>query len=216
MYTNWKANGGFGNPTENDKRWFEDVIGQAIYTIIDKVKYPDDECIMQVCYDALSDAENNNFNKKIKQGGWKRFFNKHVRPLAQKFSRQAQSNIVQCVKDAIHAEFVDFVKPKIENRQITREEERKFKNAEITRNCYRKLNQPIDSNNDPQYTYLNSIIDRAFTNSNTEKNSLAFGMAVALNYLDPSKGINMVPSEVIERMNNFLEKMHVADRKELD
>jgi hypothetical protein len=40
-------------------------------------------------------------------------------------------------------------------------------------------------------------------------------MAIALNYLDPSKGINMVPSEIIERMNIFLEKMQVADREEL-
>jgi hypothetical protein len=40
-------------------------------------------------------------------------------------------------------------------------------------------------------------------------------MAVALNYLDPSKGINMVASEVIEQMNNFLEKMQVSDLEEL-
>ena len=40
-------------------------------------------------------------------------------------------------------------------------------------------------------------------------------MAVALNYLDPTKGINMVPSEIVERMNNFLEKMQVVDREEL-
>jgi hypothetical protein len=39
-------------------------------------------------------------------------------------------------------------------------------------------------------------------------------MAITLNYLDPSKGINMVPSEVIDRMNGFLEKMKVV-REEL-
>ena len=66
-------------------------------------------------------------------------------------------------------------------------EERKFKNSEVTYECYRKLKQLIDPSNDPQYTYLNSIIDRIFTNQNTEKNSIAFGMAVALNYLDPIK-----------------------------
>jgi hypothetical protein len=61
-----------------------------------------------------------------------------------------------------------------------------------------KLNKPVDTNDNPRYTYLNLIIDRVFTNLNTEKNSIAFGMAVVLNYLDPSKGINMVPSEVVE------------------
>ena len=80
---------------------------------------------------------------------------------------------------------------------------------------YKKLNQPINSNDDPNYTYLNSIIDRVFIDSNTEKNSIAFGMTIALNYLDPSKGINMVPSEIIERMNVFLERMQVVDREEL-
>jgi len=54
-----------------------------------------------------------------------------------------------------------------------------------------KLNKPIDFN-DPSYTYLNLIIDHTFTDSNTEKNSIAFGMAVALNYLDPLKGVKLV------------------------
>ena len=40
-------------------------------------------------------------------------------------------------------------------------------------------------------------------------------LAVALNYLDPSKGFNMAQSEVVERMNIFLEKMQVEDREEL-
>jgi hypothetical protein len=40
-------------------------------------------------------------------------------------------------------------------------------------------------------------------------------MAVAFNYLDPSKGVNMVPSEVVERMNVFLDKMQVEDRESL-
>jgi len=40
-------------------------------------------------------------------------------------------------------------------------------------------------------------------------------MTIALNYLDPSKGINMVPSEIIERMNVFLERMQVVDCEEL-
>jgi hypothetical protein len=77
-----------------------------------------------------------------------------------------------------------------------------------------KLNKPVDPNN-TSYTYLNLIIDHVFTDPNTEKNSIAFGMAVALNYLDPSKGIKLVPSEVVERMNSFLEKMQVVDREEL-
>ena len=120
---------------------------------------------------------------------------------------------MQRVKDAIHNVFVDLAKPKTENRQVSRDEEWKFKDSKITRDCYMKLNNPIDSNED--YTYLNLIIDNVFTKSNTEKNSIAFGMAVTLNYLDPSKGVNMVPSEVVERMNGFLEKMQVSDYEEL-
>jgi hypothetical protein len=108
------------------------------------------------------------------------------------------------------------VKLKAENRQVTHDEERKFKNSEVTRECYKKLNQPIDPSNDLQYTYLNSIIDRVFTNQNTEKNLIAFRMAVALSYLDPTKGINMVPSEIVGRMNYFLEKMQVDEREELN
>ena len=76
-----------------------------------------------------------------------------------------------------------------------------------------KLNEPVDPSNNFSYTYLNLIINHVFTNSNTEKNSIAFGMAVALNYLDPSKSIKLVQSEVVERMNKFLEIMQVEDRK---
>ena len=122
---------------------------------------------------------------------------------------------MQRIKDAIHGEFVDLMKPKTENRQVTQKEERKFKDAKITRECYMKLNKPVDFSNNPNYTYLNLIIDRVFTDSNTEKNSIAFGMAVTLNYLDPSKGIKLVQSEVVERMNNFLEMMQVEDREEV-
>lgn len=110
---------------------------------------------------------------------------------------------------------MDLKKPKTKNCQVTREAEKKFKDLKITCNCYKKLNQPIDPNNDPHYTHLNSIIDYVFTSSNTEKNSIAFGMTVALNYLNPLKGINMVLSKIIERMNNFLEKMNIINRIKL-
>ncbi|CAB4487136.1 unnamed protein product [Rhizophagus irregularis] len=214
MYLDWKSTGGFGSHAENDTKWMEEAVSQAVYTLSEKVKYPSDERIMQVCYDALADIGNEDFLNIIKRGGWKRFFNKNIRSLAQRYSRQARSNIVQRVKDAIHSEFENLVKPKTENRQVTCDEERKFKNSEVTRECYKKLNQPIDPDNDLHYTYLNSIIDNVFTDPHTEKNSIAFGMAITLNYLDPSKGINMVPSEVIDRMNGFLEKMKVV-REEL-
>ena len=95
------------------------------------------------------------------------------------------------------------------------DEERKFKNSEVIQECYRKLNQPINSEYDLHYTHFNSIIDNVFTNPNIEKNSIAFRMAIALNYLNPLKEINIVPSEVIERMNSFLKKMWVVDHKEL-
>ncbi|RGB22247.1 hypothetical protein C1646_677979 [Rhizophagus diaphanus] len=212
IYADVKSNGGLSQ-IENNTKWIEDAISQAIYTLSGKVKYPNDEQLMQVCHDALSDARQGEFIK-IKKNGWKRYFNKNIRPLAQRFSRQARSNIVQRVKEAVHVEFVELVKPKAENRQVTHDEEQKFKNSEVICECYKKLNQPIDPSNDLQYTYLNSIIDRVFTNRNTEKNSIAFGMAVALNYLDPTKGINMVPSEIVGRMNYFLEKMQVVEREE--
>ncbi|CAG8744831.1 10206_t:CDS:2, partial [Cetraspora pellucida] len=92
---------------------------------------------------------------------------------------------------------------------------KEFKETDITKESYLKLNQPVDANNDLHYTYLNLIIDRTFANLNTKKNSIAFGMAVALNYLDPSKGISMVSSKVAERINHILEKMQVPDCEEL-
>ncbi|PKB99475.1 hypothetical protein RhiirA5_429625 [Rhizophagus irregularis] len=186
MYLDWKSTGGFGSHAENDTKWMEDAVSQAVYTLSEKVKYLNDERIMQVCYDhALADIGNEDFLNVIKRGRWKRFFNKNIRSLAQRYLHQARSNIVQRIKDAVHAEFENL-----------------------------KLNQPIDPDNDLHYTYLNSIIDNVFTNPHTEKNSIAFGMAITLNYLDLTKGINMVPSEVIDRMNGFLEKMKV-DCKEL-
>ncbi|CAG8839314.1 13828_t:CDS:1, partial [Cetraspora pellucida] len=133
----------------------------------------------------------------------------------QRFCHQGRSNIVQRIKNTIHSEFSDLVKPKTGNRQVMHEEERKFKEADITKESYLKLNQPVDANDNPHYTYLNLIIDRTFADPNTEKNSIAFGIAVALNYHDPSKGISMVPSEVAERMNHILEKMQVSDCEEL-
>jgi hypothetical protein len=59
------------------------ALSQAVYTLSGKVKYPSDERLMQVCYDALSDAGNDDFNT-IKRGGWKRYFNKNIRPLVSK------------------------------------------------------------------------------------------------------------------------------------
>ncbi|PKK58638.1 hypothetical protein RhiirC2_720381 [Rhizophagus irregularis] len=229
MYTDWKATG-FGGQSENNTKWIE--VSNIIFvnigtrstkqflvsTISEKVKYPSEECLMEACYNALSNADNEEFQNKIKRGGWRRFYNKQIRPLVsttERLSRQARSNIVQRIKDAIHDEFSDLTKPKTQNRQVTSDEEKKFKNSDITRECYMKLNKPVDVNDDPHYTFLNLIIDRVFTNPKTEKNSIAFGMAVALNYLDPSKGVNMVPSEVIERMNFFLERMQVSERESL-
>ncbi|CAG8848350.1 19573_t:CDS:1, partial [Gigaspora margarita] len=91
---------------------------------------------------------------------------------------------------------------------------RKFKDADIIRECYTKLNKPVNINDDLYYTYLNLIIDCAFMDPAIEKNSIAFGIVIALNYLDPTKGINIVPSKVVEQMNYFLEKMQVNKYKE--
>ena len=44
----------------------------AIYTISEKVKYPGDDYLMKVCYDALSSASNEKLQTKIKHVGWKR------------------------------------------------------------------------------------------------------------------------------------------------
>ncbi|CAB5391220.1 unnamed protein product [Rhizophagus irregularis] len=192
MYTDWKATG-FGSQSENNTKWIENTINQAISTISEKVKYPSEKCLMEAYYNALSNADNEEFQNKIKRGGWRHFYNKQIHPLVI-----IRSNIVQRIKDAIHNEFSDLTKPKTQNRQVTSDEEKKFKNSDITRECYIKLNKPVDVNDNPHYTFLNLIIDRVFTNPKTEKNSIAFGIAVALNYLDPSKGVNMVPIEVIE------------------
>ncbi|CAB5193393.1 unnamed protein product [Rhizophagus irregularis] len=147
------------------------TISQAIYTMTERSKYPSDERLMQVCYNALLNANGKEFQNKMKNIGWRRFFHKNVCSLR--------------VKNAIHDEFTDLVKPKTEN-----------------------LRKPVDSNNS-SYTYLNLIIDNAFPDFNTEKNSIAFGMVVALNYLDPSKGIKLVQSEVVKWMDYFLEKIKV-------
>jgi hypothetical protein len=40
---------------------------------------------MQVCHDALSNARQDEFSK-IKKNGWKRYFNKNIRPLVSKFN----------------------------------------------------------------------------------------------------------------------------------
>jgi hypothetical protein len=39
---------------------------------------------MKVCYDALSDANNEEFQTKIKRG-WKHFYNKNIRSLVSKY-----------------------------------------------------------------------------------------------------------------------------------
>ncbi|RGB29282.1 hypothetical protein C1646_766764 [Rhizophagus diaphanus] len=65
MYTDWKATG-FGGQSENNTKWIEDTINQAISTISEKVKYPSEECHMEACYNALSNADNEEFQNKIK------------------------------------------------------------------------------------------------------------------------------------------------------
>ncbi|CAG8755530.1 22014_t:CDS:2 [Cetraspora pellucida] len=98
---------------------------------------------------------------------------------------------------------------------IIKKEEWRFKDAEIIQECYMKLNKPVNADDNLQYTYLNMIIDHIFTNSNTEKNSIAFGIAIALKYFDPLKRINMVPTEVIDRMNYILERIQVMKLEKL-
>ena len=39
---------------------------------------------MKVCYDALSDTNNEEFQTKIKRG-WKHFYNKNIRSLVSKY-----------------------------------------------------------------------------------------------------------------------------------
>jgi hypothetical protein len=39
---------------------------------------------MEVCYDALMNANKEEFQNKVKTGGWKRFFNKHIRSQVSK------------------------------------------------------------------------------------------------------------------------------------
>ncbi|CAG8549732.1 8706_t:CDS:2 [Dentiscutata erythropus] len=120
------------NYKENDAKWIEDAIGGAVYKKIGQVKYPIDEQLMKVCYDALSDIYEDEFQNKIKNSGWPHFFHKNVRKIAQKFAYQGRSSIVQRIKDTVHSEFTELVKPKTENRQISHEEEQKFKDADIT------------------------------------------------------------------------------------
>ncbi|CAG8850901.1 7762_t:CDS:1, partial [Racocetra persica] len=43
-----------------------DAIDYAIYGIIEKVKYPTDERVIDICYNALSDTKNDEFQNKIK------------------------------------------------------------------------------------------------------------------------------------------------------
>ncbi|CAG8796349.1 1353_t:CDS:2, partial [Cetraspora pellucida] len=121
-----------------------DAISQTIYGLIEKIKYPSDKRLMQVCYDALLDIKGEGFTNKIKHNSWKCFFNKHVHTLAQKFCRQGRNNIVQRIKDSIHAEFERLIKLKRENHQVTHDEEQRFKNLKIIQECYSKLNSPVD------------------------------------------------------------------------
>ena len=67
----------------------QDAISEAVYTVIEKRKYPNDEQLMQVCYDALINANKEEFQNRIRSGGWKRFFNKHVRSLVSKMALTA-------------------------------------------------------------------------------------------------------------------------------
>jgi hypothetical protein len=61
------------------------TINQAISTTSEKVKYPSEECLMEACYNALSNADNEEFQNKIKCGGWKRFYNKQIRSLVSNY-----------------------------------------------------------------------------------------------------------------------------------
>ncbi|CAG8622769.1 944_t:CDS:2 [Cetraspora pellucida] len=100
-------------------------------------------------------------------------------------------------------------------KEVMHKEEQKFKEADIIKKSYLKLNQPIDANDNLHYTYFNLIIDCTFADLNTEKNSIAFEIAVALNYLDSSKGISIVLSEVAECINHIFEKIQVLEHEEL-
>ena len=114
MYTDWKATD-FGGNSENNTKWIEvgiiiviniivlfasniicmfflclllisqDMINQAISTTSKKVKYPSKEYLIKICYNALSDANNEEFQNKIKHGRWRRFYNKHIRSLVSRY-----------------------------------------------------------------------------------------------------------------------------------
>lgn len=40
---------------------------------------------MKTCHDALSNSNNEEFQNKIRPGGWNRFYNKHIRSLVSKY-----------------------------------------------------------------------------------------------------------------------------------
>jgi hypothetical protein len=109
IYGDWKSTGFGGHVDKNDMKWIDvsiilidiclfpmlyskvtyniilqDAISKAVYNKIEKRKYPNDEQLMQVCYDALVNANKEEFQNKIRNGGWKRFFNKHIRSLVSK------------------------------------------------------------------------------------------------------------------------------------
>ncbi|KAF0537231.1 hypothetical protein F8M41_008645 [Gigaspora margarita] len=81
MYSDWKAVG-FGSNIKIDKKWIEDAISQVIYGVIEKTKFPNDELLMKVCYEALVAMKGDEFINKIKYSGWKHFFAKYVRQTA--------------------------------------------------------------------------------------------------------------------------------------
>ncbi|CAG8698092.1 12125_t:CDS:2 [Gigaspora margarita] len=139
----------------------EDTISQVIYGIIKKTKYPNDELLMKVCYEALVAMKGDEFKNKIKYISLLNMFIKQLRDFADK------------------QEVILFKKSKIQ----------------FIPKYYLKLNKQFDDS-DLNYTYLDLIIDCIFPDLKTEKNSIVFGIAVALNYLDLSKEVNIVPSKV--------------------
>nr|CAG8474781.1 388_t:CDS:2 [Entrophospora candida]CAG8510313.1 13040_t:CDS:2 [Entrophospora candida] len=46
MYVDWKAAGFGSSQVESNTKWINDAVSQAIYVESEKVKYPNDECMM--------------------------------------------------------------------------------------------------------------------------------------------------------------------------
>ncbi len=109
------------------------------------------------------------------------------------------------IKEALFYVFGGINLPQI-NTNSTPTKIHEWKNSRRVKRCYELLFRTIDSENDPKVSYMSSILERIWPNSErTPQIHMAYAIAVCTTLLNPNNNsIHITRSNIKSKTNKYL------------